>query len=61
MFAAQLALNALALGAAYALVALGFVLVLNATTAVNFGHGDTVNREVFPSRHSLHGWKAWPH
>lgn len=42
MFAAQLALNALTLGAAYALVALGFVLVLNATTAVNFGHGDTV-------------------
>ena len=42
MLAAQLALNALALGAAYALVALGFVLVLNATTAVNFGHGDTV-------------------
>lgn len=42
MFAAQLALNALALGSAYALVALGFVLVLNATTAVNFGHGDTV-------------------
>ncbi|NKB48791.1 MAG: branched-chain amino acid ABC transporter permease [Alphaproteobacteria bacterium] len=42
MFAAQLALNALALGAAYALVAIGFVLVLNATTAVNFGHGDTV-------------------
>jgi branched-chain amino acid transport system permease protein len=42
MFAVQLALNALALGAAYALVALGFVLVLNATTAVNFGHGDTV-------------------
>lgn len=42
MFAAQLALNALALGAAYAMVALGFVLVLNATTAVNFGHGDTV-------------------
>lgn len=42
MFAAQLALNALALGAAYSMVALGFVLVLNATTAVNFGHGDTV-------------------
>ena len=42
MLAAQLALNAVALGAAYALVALGFVLVLNATTAVNFGHGDTV-------------------
>jgi branched-chain amino acid transport system permease protein len=34
--------NALALGAAYALVALGFVLVLNATTAVNFAQGDMV-------------------
>lgn len=42
MLAAQLALNALALGAAYALVAIGFVLVLNATTAVNFGHGESV-------------------
>lgn len=42
MLAAQLALNALALGAAYALVAIGFVLVLNATTAVNFAHGESV-------------------
>ena len=42
MLAAQLALNAVALGAAYALVALGFVLVLNATTAVNFAHGESV-------------------
>jgi branched-chain amino acid transport system permease protein len=42
MLAAQLALNALALGAAYALVAIGFVLVLNATTAINFGHGESV-------------------
>src|SRR5690606_19101402 len=42
MLAVQLAVNALALGAAYALVALGFVLVLNATTAVNFAHGDAV-------------------
>lgn len=39
---AQLLLNATALGAAYALVALGFVLVLNATSAVNFAHGDLV-------------------
>ena len=39
---AQLALNALALGAAYALVALGFVLILNATGAVNFAQGDLV-------------------
>lgn len=38
----QLALNGIALGAAYALVALGFVLVVNATGAVNFAHGDLV-------------------
>ncbi len=42
MLALQLALNALALGAAYALVATGFVLVLNATRAVNFAQGDLV-------------------
>ncbi len=38
----QLAINGLALGAAYALVALGFVLILNATSAVNFAQGDLV-------------------
>lgn len=38
----QLLVNALALGASYALVALGFVLILNATSAVNFAHGDMV-------------------
>jgi branched-chain amino acid transport system permease protein len=38
----QLFLNALALGAAYALIALGFVLVLNATSAVNFAQGEMV-------------------
>jgi branched-chain amino acid transport system permease protein len=38
----QLAVNGIALGAAYALVALGFVLVLNATGAVNFAQGDLV-------------------
>lgn len=42
MLALQLLFNALALGAAYALVALGFVLVLNATGAVNFAQGDLV-------------------
>lgn len=42
MFVAQLLLNSLALGAAYALTALGFVLILNATGAVNFAQGDTV-------------------
>jgi branched-chain amino acid transport system permease protein len=38
----QLVLNALALGMGYALVALGFVLALNASGAVNFAHGDLV-------------------
>lgn len=38
----QLVINGVALGAAYALVALGFVLVLNATGAVNFTQGDMV-------------------
>lgn len=42
MTALQLLINGLALGAAYALVALGFVLVLNATSAVNFAQGDLV-------------------
>ncbi|MBT6116710.1 MAG: branched-chain amino acid ABC transporter permease [Rhodospirillaceae bacterium] len=38
----QLLLNALALGAAYGLVALGFALVIGATGAVNFAQGDLV-------------------
>ncbi|HSE79079.1 MAG TPA: branched-chain amino acid ABC transporter permease [Alphaproteobacteria bacterium] len=42
MLVAQLLVNAIALGAAYALCALGFVLVLNATGAVNFAQGDMV-------------------
>ncbi len=42
MLLAQLSLNALALGASYTLIALGFVLVLNATGAVNFAQGDAV-------------------
>jgi branched-chain amino acid transport system permease protein len=40
--ALQLGLNALTLAACYALLALGFVLVLNATGAVNFAQGDLV-------------------
>lgn len=39
---AQLAVNGLAVAAAYVLVALGFVLVINATGAVNFAQGDLV-------------------
>lgn len=42
MTVAQLLVNGAALGAAYALVAVGFVLILNATGAVNFAHGDLV-------------------
>ncbi|WP_207460292.1 branched-chain amino acid ABC transporter permease [Azospirillum sp. SYSU D00513] len=42
MIILQLLVNGVALGAAYALVALGFVLVLNATSAVNFAQGDLV-------------------
>ena len=38
----QLALDGIALGSAYALVAAGFVLTLNASRAVNFAHGDLV-------------------
>ena len=38
----QILVNAFALGASYALLALGFVLILNATSAVNFAHGDMV-------------------
>ena len=38
----QLLVNGFALGMAYALVALGFVLVLNAVNAVNFAQGDLV-------------------
>ncbi|MSQ20588.1 MAG: branched-chain amino acid ABC transporter permease [Betaproteobacteria bacterium] len=40
--ALQILLNALALGAAYALLAFGFVLIVNATSAVNFAQGDMV-------------------
>ncbi|HUF30413.1 MAG TPA: branched-chain amino acid ABC transporter permease [Gemmatimonadaceae bacterium] len=38
----QALINALALGSAYALLALGFVLIVNATRAVNFAQGDMV-------------------
>lgn len=42
MLTLQLLVNGLALGAAYALCALGFVLILNATGAVNFAQGEMV-------------------
>jgi branched-chain amino acid transport system permease protein len=42
MIVLELLVNALALAAAYGLAALGFVLLLNATAAVNFSQGDLV-------------------
>jgi branched-chain amino acid transport system permease protein len=42
MVFSQLLLQVVSLGAAYALVSLGFVLILNATSAVNFSQGDLV-------------------
>lgn len=55
----QLLLNALALGASYALLALGFVLILNATSAVNFAHGDTVMLGGYVAI-ALHSVFQWP-
>ena len=42
MLTVQLLVNGVALGAAYSLCALGFVLIVNATGAVNFAQGDMV-------------------
>lgn len=39
MFFVQLLLNGVAIGAIYAMVALGFVLVFKATSVLNFAHG----------------------
>jgi branched-chain amino acid transport system permease protein len=55
----QLLLNGIALGAAYALAALGFVLVLNATRAVNFAQGDMVMAGGFLAV-ALGGWLPVP-
>lgn len=55
----QLLVNALALGASYALLALGFVLILNATSAVNFAHGDIVMAGGYVAI-ALHAVLGWP-
>jgi branched-chain amino acid transport system permease protein len=55
----QLAINGVALGAAYALVALGFVFIINATSAVNFAHGDLVMAGGYVAI-SLGSLTAWP-
>ena len=59
MLILQLLLNAIALGAADALAALGFVLVLNATRAVNFAQGDMVMAGGFLAV-ALGGWLPVP-
>jgi branched-chain amino acid transport system permease protein len=55
----QLLVNGLALGAAYALCALGFVLILNATSAVNFAQGEMVVVGGFVAV-ALAGWLPLP-
>ncbi|NBY09219.1 MAG: branched-chain amino acid ABC transporter permease, partial [Betaproteobacteria bacterium] len=37
---AQLAINGIAVGAIYAMVAIGIVLIYKATEVLNFAHGD---------------------
>jgi branched-chain amino acid transport system permease protein len=56
----QLAIDGLALGAVYALVALGFVLVLNGIGAANLAHGDLVSAGGFLAV-MFAGWlPSWP-
>jgi branched-chain amino acid transport system permease protein len=55
----QFLLNALALGASYALLSLGFVLILNATSAVNFAQGDMVMAGGYATI-ALASWLHWP-
>ena len=45
--AIQLALNGMAIGAIYALVALGLVLTYKATEVLNFAHGDVLMASSF--------------
>ena len=64
--AAQLLLNALALGSAYALIALGFVLVANATEAINLvasswgepniGEGDEIVISIMEHHSNIVPW-----
>ncbi len=52
--------DALALGAVYALVALGFVLVLNGLGAVNLAHGDLVTLGGFLAVAATTWVPSWP-
>ena len=55
----QLLVNGIALGAAYALIALGFVLVINAVGAVNFAQGDLVMAGGFVAVVLAEATSAW--
>jgi branched-chain amino acid transport system permease protein len=58
---AQLGVNGLAVGAIYALVALGLVLTYKATEVLNFAHGDLLMLAAFVGWGliALAGWPFW--
>ena len=58
----QLALNGLAVGCIYGLVALGFVLIYKATELVNFAQGDLLMLGAFVCYMLVvgHGMSYWP-
>jgi branched-chain amino acid transport system permease protein len=58
---AQLALNGLATGAIYALVALGLVITYKATEVLNFAHGDVLMASAFVGWGLIVGlgWPFW--
>ena len=57
----QLALNGMAIGASYALVALGLVLTYKATEVLNFAHGDVLMASSFVGWGLIVGlgWPFW--
>ncbi len=56
---AQLTLNGIAVGAIYALVALGLVLIYKATEVLNFAHGDLLVVSAFVAWGLITVW-GWP-
>lgn len=56
---AQLTLNGVAVGAIYALVALGLVLIYKATEVLNFAHGDLLVVSAFTAWGLIAVWQ-WP-
>jgi branched-chain amino acid transport system permease protein len=61
---AQLTVNGIAVGAIYALVALGIVLIYKATEVLNFAHGDLLVVSAFSAWGLITVWGlpfwAWP-